>query len=1099
MAVAVMAGPLQLGNGAAAAQTSPSSPASAPSSFPPVDPKASTGKAPPEVEVPIPDVAAVGKPPMPSAAKAGEELLERRTAASKTFVGDEPGQLRTTVFQAPVHFKDPQGRWVDIDDALGAPKDGRRRNGANAFGLSIAEKSTDKALARLDIDDKHSVGFALDGAAEVKAKGDAKSVTYAKVKTDTDVRLTSLRSGVKEELVLASPAAPDRFVFPLELKGLTASLDGAGNVIYRDGAGVERARTPHGFMTDGRIDPRSGESEMSLGVTYALIPWKGGTALEVRLDRAWLNDPARQYPVTVDPDIHHAAWGDDTYVMSGFYRDNSYDAELKVGTYDGGAHIGRSFMHFDTGAFAGATVQNAEMHLAERHSWNCGYWPEHAYRVTGGWNGRNMPDWSNQPPVDPNGVGGTWEGTICGSRTAKWNVTGMAAAWAAAGQPEASVSLRATNESDNNRWKKYASTEAGAPPALHVWFTPPNRPPAVPYNVTPANNHVYSTPYTSVSATYSDPDGTPGVMAIGVWAHATNQLMWSTWTGTLCSGCSASYNVPALATDKWYYVMAIGHDGVQYSSAWSSPQYFFIDTLPPAASELTPVNGASGNSPTQVSARYSEPYGFTGYMYFWLYTTGGTKIVENWSAITNPGAVATLAIPNLAPGTYNLWAMPWDTRQTGPQIGPNTFTVGSPPTTTTVPPTTTTVPPTTTTVPPTTTTVPPTTTTVPPTTTTVPPPTTTTTTVPAPRVPSAPTGVVTSDPLVRNGVGELTVSWIPPEDLRGSELIGYTILTDRDCTCTGIHVTDVSATSSRVTGLTLGVPYVFSMRASSSNGPGDTSEATAPMTVDPPVVRVMTWNLKRGLDKDGQFLLADIGDWADEIRRNRVDVVGFQEITRRQADDLASELGWPEPHYIQTDVPSPCPTEEIPFPPRCVAYGNAIVSKYALPNRDYWDLPKSREEDLGERKLLRGSFTIEGVQFHVYTAHLAAHPGATPDGDTDRSAQTQDIVRRTAEDRQAAESGGGGLPYRGVVLCDCNARPDDNASGIMRGHFVDAWEEMHGRAGGLTSNPRASTGLTQRIDYVYVSRANPWSVNESYVNVPPSAPLSDHLAVVAEL
>jgi hypothetical protein len=600
----------------AQAQTAPPPPVAAPTippaaSLPPVD-------ATPPADRPVPDVAAPALeaakekagPPGPPAAvatgRSGEELLDRRTAASKTFVGEEPGQLRTTVFQAPVHFKDPQGRWVDIDDGLAAPRDGRRRNGANAFGLSIAENSTDKALARLIIDDKHSVGFALDGAAEVKAKGDAKSATYAKVKKDTDLRLTSLRSGVKEELVLASPAAPDRFVFPLELKGLTAALDDAGNVIYRDGTGVERARTPHGFMTDARIDPRSGESEMSLGVDYALIPWKGGTALEVRLDRAWLNDPDRQYPVTVDPDIHHAAWGDDTYVMSGFYRDNSYDAELKVGTYDGGAHIGRAFMHFDTGVFAGATVQNAEMHLAERHSWNCGYWPEHAYRVTGGWNGRNMPDWSNQPPVDPNGVGGTWEGTICGSRTAKWNVTGMAATWAAARQPEASVSLRATNESDNNRWKKYASTEAGAPPALHVWYTPANQPPANSWAVYPTNESRLLTSTTTASAYYADPEGTAGKILFGVW-DANSTLLWAAWSGPVCNYCQGSVTLPYLA-DGRYQVWAIGHDGQAYSPAWTGPQWYFVDTRPPnPPTSLTPANGAVIAAPARASAIYSGP------------------------------------------------------------------------------------------------------------------------------------------------------------------------------------------------------------------------------------------------------------------------------------------------------------------------------------------------------------------------------------------------------------------------------------------------------------------------------------------------------------
>ncbi|MGH9222546.1 MAG: DNRLRE domain-containing protein [Acidimicrobiales bacterium] len=677
MAVAVMVllGSPQLGIAASSAQTA--TPPKSPSSFPSVDPTAAKGgKQPPSTEVATPDRAVAGQPPALPQVKPGEELVDRRTANSKTFVGDQPGQLRTALYDGPVHFKDAQGRWADIDESLVAARDGRRHAAANAFDLSVASSSTDVAVARLAIDDKHSVGFSLDGAAKVTAKADGRSVTYPGVRRDTDVRLTSQASGLKEELILASPAAPDRFVFPLELKGLTASLNDAGDVVYRDETGVERARTPHGFMTDSNVDPRSDEAPMSLGVTYSLIPWGTGTALEVRLDRAWLDDPARIYPVVVDPEIHNAAWGDDTYVMSNFSRDNSWDAELKVGTYDGGVHIGRSYMHFDTGALAGASVQRAELHLAERHSWNCGYWPEPAYRVTQGWDGRTMRDFPGAA-VDPNWVGGTWEGTTCGARTAKWDVTGMAGYWASVGETQGSLSLRATNEGNNNMYKKYASTEAGAPPALHVWYTAPNRPPAVPSGITPANGSVFGTPSNSVSAVYSDPDGGSGQLAFGVWNYQ-NQLVWSQWSGALCSGCRATLNVPALP-DNWYYVMVIGHDGAQYSPAWSAQQWFFIDTLAPTSSQLTPANSAVVSSPGQVSARYSEPYGFSGYVYFWLYTTAGTKIVENWSALTASGSVATLAVPNLAPGTYNLWAMPWDTRQTGPQIGPNTFTVDNTP------------------------------------------------------------------------------------------------------------------------------------------------------------------------------------------------------------------------------------------------------------------------------------------------------------------------------------------------------------------------------------------------------------------------------------
>ena len=61
----------------------------------------------------------------------------------------------------------------------------------------------------------------MEGARAVGAKADPAVSTYAGVAAGVDLRLTSRADGLKEELVLASPAAGDRFVFPLELKGLT--------------------------------------------------------------------------------------------------------------------------------------------------------------------------------------------------------------------------------------------------------------------------------------------------------------------------------------------------------------------------------------------------------------------------------------------------------------------------------------------------------------------------------------------------------------------------------------------------------------------------------------------------------------------------------------------------------------------------------------------------------------------------------------------------------------------------------------------------------------------------------------------------------------
>lgn len=251
---------------------------------------------------------------------------------------------------------------ISADLVTGA--DGRLHPKANAFDGSVAANASDAAVARLQLDSAHSVGFSMQNAAKVKGNVGKDSVTFGRALKDTDVRLTSSGSGLKEELVLASPAAPDRFVFPLQLQGLTASIDASGDVVYRDEAGVERARTPHGFMFDSKVDARSGERPTSFGVVYALIPNGKGTALEVRLERAWLNDPARVWPVTVDPTMTPVYTNpDDTYVQYWYPADNSHDTQLKVGTYNGGADKAKSFLHFDTSAVTGKVVSSARLLL----------------------------------------------------------------------------------------------------------------------------------------------------------------------------------------------------------------------------------------------------------------------------------------------------------------------------------------------------------------------------------------------------------------------------------------------------------------------------------------------------------------------------------------------------------------------------------------------------------------------------------------------------------------------------------------------------------------------------------------------------------------
>jgi hypothetical protein len=405
----------------------------------------------------------------------------------RAFATDKLNQFRTKVYDQPVHYQ-RQGRWDDIDTTLVERGRGRFGPRGTPVDVEVADKHDDAALARMNIDEDHSIEFGLAGAAAGTTRPDQDKITYQGIRPHTDLEVTAQAEGLKEDLVLASRQAPDPFVFPLKLKGLVASLDAEGQVLYKDGAGRVRAVTPKGFMEDARVDPQSDEGATSLGVSFALVgDGRGASALEVRLDRAWLDDPARVYPVRADPSLWQpSTWEDDTYVMSNFTRDNAFDYELKVGTYDGGYHLGRSFMNFDVSPLNGKAIDSATFWVHNFHSWSCSPRGMGVYRVLHGWGGHTMTGY----PGAALGEQVAWaafamgyEAGGCPGNWAGFNVTGAVRNWTAGvwGQFGLAMAVDPVSERDNYAWKKFGSWNAanalgnGAYPHIDIyWSEPPN-------------------------------------------------------------------------------------------------------------------------------------------------------------------------------------------------------------------------------------------------------------------------------------------------------------------------------------------------------------------------------------------------------------------------------------------------------------------------------------------------------------------------------------------------------------------------------------------------------------------------------------------------
>jgi endonuclease/exonuclease/phosphatase family metal-dependent hydrolase len=327
----------------------------------------------------------------------------------------------------------------------------------------------------------------------------------------------------------------------------------------------------------------------------------------------------------------------------------------------------------------------------------------------------------------------------------------------------------------------------------------------------------------------------------------------------------------------------------------------------------------------------------------------------------------------------------------------------------------------------------------------------------------------------------------------GAQILNYSIQSDQDC-CR--RSPEVDARSAEIAGLEIGVENRFRIGTSTTNGAGEWSEWSRPVVTQLPSLRYVTWNIKRNLKSEDTLPLPDwqargpIEDIADAIAALEPDVIALQEVTSDQADTIATRLGWSSSPWYRTSEEHPCddyfPVPPLPWPPGCIAFGNAILSRFAFASTESWILPRSPQEKPDQRKLLRSAIVVEGVRFHLYTTHLAASPTDEHGGESIRRDQAAAVVARVADDRAAST----GDPFLAIVMGDFNADPDDLAiTDVMNLQFLDITDQSK------TVNPRQT--LTRRIDYIFVDKEGPWQIKEA--RVPNTGVLSDHLPVFARL
>ncbi|GIH07104.1 hypothetical protein Rhe02_51710 [Rhizocola hellebori] len=535
------------------------------------------------------------------------EATSTRIAAAATERSDmyanADGTYARTVYQDPVNFKAADGSWKPIDRSLARRGDGRLAQKAASTDFTVAARSSDARLVTINLDAGHAFSYGLAGAADVPANVNENSSLYPGVLSNVDLKLEVLANGVKESLILRSAAAPASFVFPFDLVGLTAALGANGSVELTDAAGVVRASLPAGFMQDSRFDRESGDFTRSDAVIYELVDVNGRRALKVTPDAAWLRDPARVYPVTLDPSTFMGTG--DTYVYKTSGSDHSGEDNLPVGTYDGGTHVARSLMHFDgfSTTYNGATITGASLWTWLTWTYDCTARKVEVKPINAAWNAATV-QWpgpalgaaiGSATPNAPHACANDGGNRAVGDPV-QINLTPLTTFqnWLT-GSPNYGLALTAPSETTSNQWKRFTSRNFANylyQPRLIVYYTGPGTPQID--AAYPASGYNSPTLTPTLIAEAHDPDGVGSPFTYQFQVYDSNGTMVEN-SGRIASS-SFQVGPNKLARGQSYSWAVVASDG----STESPPSVFSLSTLPPQPPVTSGLaqNGMKGFEPS---------------------------------------------------------------------------------------------------------------------------------------------------------------------------------------------------------------------------------------------------------------------------------------------------------------------------------------------------------------------------------------------------------------------------------------------------------------------------------------------------------------------
>jgi RHS repeat-associated protein len=326
------------------------------------------------------------------AQKRVKELTGKRTANSRTYQLSD-GRTQAEISAAPINYRDAKGRFQPIDTRV-RPVNGRGYvlgNTTNTFTSLFGNRSD--RLVRVEKDGR-SIQLGIAGTAKsVTPRVSGSTVAYPGLANGADVVYDVTATAKKEKIILHRvPSGAVSYTFTLNTAGLTAAQREDGSIAFLPTSGGEPVFVmPTPFMYDDKDDAASPYGKVwSDKVTQRLSQTSGQATITLSADAAWLTDPARVYPVTIDPTIKIQPVptdAQDVAIYSGNTTKNYNDTyQLKVGT--DATQTWRSLLKFDVSSVpANTAIDDAQLQLyySQTHTDWAYDVPMEARRITTAW------------------------------------------------------------------------------------------------------------------------------------------------------------------------------------------------------------------------------------------------------------------------------------------------------------------------------------------------------------------------------------------------------------------------------------------------------------------------------------------------------------------------------------------------------------------------------------------------------------------------------------------------------------------------------------------------------------------------------------------